>query len=901
MGIAFSTGCDACRTASLENDVISQEPLPFGNYYLLERIAVGGMAEVYLAKCFGAAGFETLVALKRILPNIAEQDEFIEMFIDEAKITGQLTHPNIAKTFDLGHVNESYFIAMEYIAGHDLRELWEQNRSTGGLPIPQACHIVQRICDALDYAHKRQDGFGNPLNIVHRDVSPQNVLISYDGDVKVIDFGIAKAENRLSHTANGILKGKFAYMSPEQARGQAADQRSDIFAIGLIFYELLTGERAFQALTDYELLEKVRQADVVSPREHVPGLPRQLEHIVMNALTVDPDNRYPTAADFADAIENFIDSRGLFFERDDLGAVMQDTFALEWQEEEERVAHFNSFQPKPVSETDVESPTTEEIAQGERYMSPERAGEWMARESAAGKDEQSGKSAGGQAPKNPRRADTYPDVVPAADLIWSQDSAGAFPASPEFDFSDESVSTTDAGRRRHDGELSTQLAESSEGSTDSRSREALRLVAADEFVVLGEASGDSSAIVDVGTPLKRARTENKTINRPEPELRSLDEEGSLVDLIEQVRAHNLSKSVSSTSKSKPASLMPAPKTSRPVHPPKRKSKAGTASGTSPAKAKTKAEATATTRLRRDRMPVRDERTLPVARKLDLPPVLSEGSSQQSRSVSRPVGERRRSAALMVAAFVIGLGAGGSLISWLSPASGENAPNVLFSATQPGWSVQESGQPLCDALPCAVYLPAGMHSFAFVEKNKVVVRQEVQVPEKGSISLSPSHHALGHLAWAKEENRDEKPASASELTRWTLVLEPEDAKAILPNGSLVARSADVFVDYGNNVVLRIERPGCRGEVLVLEGNGDSFADRHLALDCEAFTSRLVVMPDAPSTVEIDGVLMASEARAVDLELPAGSHFITVRQAFRAETFVVEIEPDERLVFPARLAK
>jgi hypothetical protein len=238
---------------------------------------------------------------------------------------------------------------------------------------------------------------------------------------------------------------------------------------------------------------------------------------------------------------------------------------------------------------------------------------------------------------------------------------------------------------------------------------------------------------------------------------------------------------------------------------------------------------------------------------------------------------------------------------LTGAFNENAPNVLFSASQPGWSVQEAGRPLCDALPCAVFVPAGMHSFAFVENKKVVVRQEVQVPVQGSISLSPTHHALGNLAWAKEEKRDEKPASASELTRWALVLEPEDAKAILPNGSLVSSSTDVFVDYGQNVVLRVERPGCRGEVLILEGNGDSFADRHLALDCETFTSRLVVMPDAPSTVEIDGVLMATEARAVDVELPAGSHFITVRQGFRAETFVVEIEPDERLVFPARLAK
>lgn len=852
---------------------------------------------MYLAKCFGASGFETLVALKRILPTIAEQDEFIEMFIDEAKITGQLNHPNIAKTFDLGHVHESYFIAMEYISGHDLRELWQRHRETGGLPIPQACHIVQRICDALDYAHRRQDGFGNPLRIVHRDVSPQNVLVSYDGDVKVIDFGIAKAENRLSRTANGILKGKFAYMSPEQAKGESADHRSDIFAIGLIFYELLTGQRAFQAITDYELLEKVRQADVMTPREHVPGLPRQLEHIVMNALTENPAARYPSAADFADAIESFIDARGLYFERDELGAVMQETFALEWREEQQRIAQFSAFRPgKDNPPSDERLPTGTSMDEN-RYVDPEELEAWMA---ASGRGDTREPSA---LQKALSRSDTRPEPLRAAEPAVQRLATSGDLSVPDFDFNDESVSTTEAGKRRYDAGAGPSTAAGVEGSMELPTWEGLRLVSSDEFVVLGEVEEPSFSTTTGTKPVAPdARASAAPASSPRPERGNKDEHGSLVDLIQQVRAHNRSQDPTSAPSTK-AGTAYAPVPNRiqappALSPPARKE----LTRGPPAKTHKMTEATATTRLRRDHLAAEDEKTRPVVRNLQLPPVLNEsaGGSSMVPQPAPPPG-KSRAAALLFAAFVAGVAVGGVVIRSAGVGFEADAPNVMFSAAQEGWSVQEQGNTLCDALPCAVYVAAGMHSFAFVEDGKVVVRQEVQVPAQGRISLSPSHHALGHLAWAKGDSKDSKPASASDLTRWALVLEPEDAKAILPNGSLVARANDIFVDYGENLVLRIERPGCRGEVLVLEGNGDSFADRHLSLDCDAFTSRLVVMPDAPSTVEIDGVLIATEARAVDLELPAGSHFITVRQAFRAETFVVDIEEGERLVFPARLSQ
>jgi len=235
-----------------------KKPVPFGKYYLLERINVGGMAEVFKAKTFGVEGFERLLAVKRILPNIAEDEEFITMFIDEAKIAVQLQHANIAQIFDLGKVDDSYFIALEYVNGRDLRSIFDRMRSRGeALPIALACHVMMQVCEGLDYAHNKRDGQGRELHLIHRDISPQNVLIGYDGEVKLIDFGIAKAAGKASTTQAGILKGKFGYMSPEQVRGLPIDKRSDIFAVGIVLYELLTGERLFVGETDFSTLEKV--------------------------------------------------------------------------------------------------------------------------------------------------------------------------------------------------------------------------------------------------------------------------------------------------------------------------------------------------------------------------------------------------------------------------------------------------------------------------------------------------------------------------------------------------------------------------------------------------------------------------------------------------------------------
>jgi len=309
---------------------VVKKPIPFGKYLLLERVNVGGMAEVFKAKTFGVEGFERLIALKRILPSIAEDQEFIVMFIDEAKIAVQLSHANIAQIFDLGKVGESYFIAMEYVQGKDLRAIFDRSRKRGEtVPVPMACYITMKVCEGLDYAHNKKDSAGRPLHLVHRDVSPQNVLISYDGEIKLIDFGIAKAANKAGKTQAGILKGKFGYMSPEQVRGLPLDRRSDIFAMGIVLYEQLTGERLFVGESDFSTLEKVRNVEIMPPSTYNRRIPEELEQIVLRALAKDAEDRYQSAMDLHDDLQSFMYTSGNFFARKDLSSYMRRSFQEE--------------------------------------------------------------------------------------------------------------------------------------------------------------------------------------------------------------------------------------------------------------------------------------------------------------------------------------------------------------------------------------------------------------------------------------------------------------------------------------------------------------------------------------------------------------------------------------------
>jgi len=268
----------------------------FGNYYLLEKVAVGGMAELFKARQRGVHDFEKIVAIKRILPHLSDNDEFVRMFIDEAKLAAQLTHPNICQIFDLGKAMGFYYIAMEFVDGRDLRSLLRKVREYR-LPVPEplAAAITMKVASALDYAHRKRGINDKELKLVHRDISPQNILISYEGAVKLVDFGIAKAATKSTQTMAGALKGKLLYMSPEQALGGALDGRSDIYSLGLVLFELLTGERCFQADSELGVLEKVRMGKVLEVRTVNPAVSPEMAAIVNKALNRDVDHRYVSA------------------------------------------------------------------------------------------------------------------------------------------------------------------------------------------------------------------------------------------------------------------------------------------------------------------------------------------------------------------------------------------------------------------------------------------------------------------------------------------------------------------------------------------------------------------------------------------------------------------------------
>ncbi len=279
--------------------------IQFGRYQLLKKLASGGMGQVFLART-GQEGFEKLVVLKRILPHLVEDEEFFTMFQDEAKITMRLNHPNIAQIFEFGEERGIHYLVMEYIAGEDIRRLTKRVAAAGqNLPLGVILRVIADAAAGLDYAHKGRDSKGVPLGLVHRDVSPQNVLVGFDGAVKLIDFGVAKAAGRAQHTATGILKGKFPYMSPEQAEGLEIDLRSDVFALGIVLWELLTNKRLFKGDNDVMTQRLVKLCQVPPPSQVDPTLPADLDALVLKALEKKADDRYPDAGAFRLALEEF--------------------------------------------------------------------------------------------------------------------------------------------------------------------------------------------------------------------------------------------------------------------------------------------------------------------------------------------------------------------------------------------------------------------------------------------------------------------------------------------------------------------------------------------------------------------------------------------------------------------
>ncbi|MDY0059134.1 MAG: protein kinase [Myxococcota bacterium] len=348
-----------------------QKPIPFGKYCLLERVSVGGMAEVFKAKTFGVQGFSKIIAIKRILPSMAEDREFVTMFIDEAKIAVQLNHANICQIYELGKINNSHYIAMEFIHGKDLLQLQNRfKRDQLVMPPQMACYTMQKVCEGLDYAHRKKDINFKDLGLVHRDISPQNIIVSFDGEVKIIDFGIAKAASRSTRTQVGVLKGKFGYMSPEQVRGLALDRRSDVFAAGTVLYEILAARRLFVADSDFATLEKVRKVDIEPPRKAIPDLHPELEAILHRALAREREDRYPWAREMADDLGRFLQRHYPTYTNKELADWMRSSYSEELVEAKRKMEIFARLS----SPDDLRSwPQEEQPASGPVTPAPARA------------------------------------------------------------------------------------------------------------------------------------------------------------------------------------------------------------------------------------------------------------------------------------------------------------------------------------------------------------------------------------------------------------------------------------------------------------------------------------------------------------------------------------------------
>jgi len=302
----------------------------------METIATGGVAQLFLGKIKGLQGFEKLVAIKMILPHLSGEKELVKAFIDEAKVAALLSHPNIVQIYDFGLMEDSYFIAMEYLFGKDLRHIFQKAKEKEEpLSLGHALYITARICSGLGYAHKLADLQGKSLHLIHRDISPQNILITYGGEVKIVDFGIAKAAGQSSTTQHGSIKGKVAYMSPEQASGEKIDQRSDIFSTGILLYEMLTQRRMFTGDT-MEILDKVRKGDFEPAERVVEGLPLILYNILERALAKDVNQRYQSCGEMQGAVEECMFDLSIRPDAQALGEYMKKLFGQETGAEGEK-------------------------------------------------------------------------------------------------------------------------------------------------------------------------------------------------------------------------------------------------------------------------------------------------------------------------------------------------------------------------------------------------------------------------------------------------------------------------------------------------------------------------------------------------------------------------------------
>src|SRR5438876_6792842 len=302
----------------------------YGKYFLLKKLAAGGMGEIFLAKQQGPAGFEKILVVKKVLPPLTENKEFVELFLSEARLAARMNHRNVVQLFELGEHQGSYFIAMEYVSGRTLRDLIDAAaRKREKIPAEVCRSIAEQICDGASYAHNLTDVTGRSLNIIHRDLNPQNVLLSYTGDVKIIDFGIAKSEMSTVKTEAGMIKGKFVYMSPEQSLAKKLDKRSDIFAIGITLYEMLTSTNPFHKSNIVLTLEAVQRYDPPPPSEYDAAY-APFDPIIAKALAKDRDRRYPDAAEMLDDLRRVVLPRP----PERLGQFMSRLFRAQLEEEQ---------------------------------------------------------------------------------------------------------------------------------------------------------------------------------------------------------------------------------------------------------------------------------------------------------------------------------------------------------------------------------------------------------------------------------------------------------------------------------------------------------------------------------------------------------------------------------------
>jgi len=304
-----------------------EEPRRLGRYEILRPLARGGMAELFLARATGIQGFEKLVVVKRILPEMARDTEYVEMFLEEARLAAGLHHSNIVQVYDIGEDEEAPFFAMEYLQGEDVRTLLRATQLRGErVPIEHALSIVIGVAAGLHHAHEQRDGEGKPLGIVHRDVSPHNVAVTFDGGVKLLDFGVAKTRKRVSATRHGTLKGKLGYMSPEQCRGDEIDRRSDVFAVAILLWELMTGRRLYGGRSDFGIMKSIVETDAPRPSLVWHDCPPELEAIVMRGLRRELEARQETAEELQLALEAFARERRLPVSNAGLGRYVRELF-----------------------------------------------------------------------------------------------------------------------------------------------------------------------------------------------------------------------------------------------------------------------------------------------------------------------------------------------------------------------------------------------------------------------------------------------------------------------------------------------------------------------------------------------------------------------------------------------